>query len=226
MKMLQRRRKMVGLALVVVLFLGTIVALAPFTGGDGGEAEIFAGVAPPVPQPPPAAQLEAALAAAARPAGTLLEEVESARPGVPRLQSTTIASLHLTAPPPSRAGTATWTVSPTDPTADFESIQAAIGDARVKSGDTIEVWPGTYYELIEVYKQLNIYAHDGPDATIINASGWGSAVTITADGCSIRGFTVTGGGRTPVRRAFWLLRIATISRRISAWRTASKGYAW
>jgi parallel beta-helix repeat protein len=192
--MTQKRRKLMGLAVVVVVLLGTVVALAPFTGGEAGEA---AGIAEEFTPPPPAAQLEAALAAAARrPASTFLEEVEGARLDMPRLQSTTINAFPLIAPPP-RVGSTLWTVSPTDSDADFTSIQAAIEDASVQSGDAIEVWPGTYYEQIEVSKQLSIYARDGPAVTIINANGSGNAITIIAVGCSIRGFTATGSGQLP-----------------------------
>jgi parallel beta-helix repeat protein len=195
MEMTQKRSKLMGLAVVVAVFLGAVVALAPFTGGDAGEAEISEEFTPP---PPPAAQLEAALAVAARrpTAGSLLEEVESARAGMPRLQlqSTTFDAFPLIAPL-SRVGSTIWTVSPTDP-ANFDSIQAAIDDPSVQSGDTIEVWPGTY-EQIEVTKQLRIYSSNGPAVTIITASGSGSAITITADGCSIRGFTATGSGQLP-----------------------------
>jgi parallel beta-helix repeat protein len=192
--MAQKRRKLMGLAVVVVVVLGTVVALAPFTGGDAGEA---AGIAEEFTPPPPAAQLEAALAAAAasRPAGTLLEEVEAVRTGMTRPQSTTIDAVPLMALPP-RVGSTSWTVSPTDPAANFTSIQAAIVDARVKSGDAIEVWPGAYGK-ITVTKRLTIYSSNGSTVTIINASGSGSAITITADDCSIRGFTATGSGQLP-----------------------------
>jgi parallel beta-helix repeat protein len=192
-KMLQKeKRDIAGLVLLVVVFLGTALALAPFSGGEAGngsEAGTSTGFAPP----PPAAQLEAALAAAVRPTGTLLEDFEGARTGMPRLQSTIIGAPPLKALLP-RVSSAKWTVHPTDPAADFHSIQAAIENASVKSGDAIEVWNGTY-EQIEVTKRLNIYARDGPTVTIINASGSGSAITITADGCSISGFTATGSGQ-------------------------------
>ncbi|ABE52543.1 NosD domain-containing protein [Methanococcoides burtonii] len=73
--------------------------------------------------------------------------------------------------------------------ADYLSIQAAINNASV--GDVIEVQSGTYYENVVVNKTLSLVGIGMP---LINASGSGTAMTITTDDCTIDGFNVTGSG--------------------------------
>ncbi|KAA0007607.1 MAG: hypothetical protein FE036_03360 [Thermoplasmata archaeon] len=71
----------------------------------------------------------------------------------------------------------------------YTKIQDAIDNAN--EGDTIFVFNGTYYENVVVNKSINLIGEDR-NTTIIDGGGSGSAVTVTADGCTIKGFTVTG----------------------------------
>jgi parallel beta-helix repeat protein len=91
----------------------------------------------------------------------------------------------------------TWTVHSTDLRADFRTIQSAIDNASVLAGDSIEVWNGTYNETVVVDKQLTIYSRDGASVTIVDARGSGSALTLKADGCTVRSLKVTGSGVNP-----------------------------
>jgi parallel beta-helix repeat protein len=157
-----------GLAVVVVVFLGTAVALAPFTGGDSGDGS------------------EAGTAAGFA--------FEGARAG--SFRSIFIDTPARTALATSVSSTATiWTVHPTDPLANFTRIQDAIDAAA--PGNTIEVWSGTYYENVLVDKPLILYSRDGPESTIVDANGSGIAIHMIADGCTLNGFTVTGSGSKP-----------------------------
>jgi parallel beta-helix repeat protein len=85
----------------------------------------------------------------------------------------------------------TYTVHPTDPSADFTTIQAAVDAAS--PGDNIEVWNSTYGEHITVNKQLSIYSRDGAAVTLVDGSDVGSCFYVTANGVSITGFTVQNG---------------------------------
>lgn len=76
----------------------------------------------------------------------------------------------------------------------FTSIQDAI-DAS-KDGDTLYVYSGTYDEHVLVNKSINLTGED-MDTTIIDGSGSGDVVRITADWVNITGFSVTGSGPTP-----------------------------
>ncbi|UCE39136.1 MAG: right-handed parallel beta-helix repeat-containing protein [Thermoplasmata archaeon] len=71
----------------------------------------------------------------------------------------------------------------------FSVIQDAINAA--KDGDTVFVYSGTYYENVIVDKIINLIGEDR-DTTIINASGIGDAVYVTADWVNITGFTAIG----------------------------------
>ncbi|HWQ96076.1 MAG TPA: NosD domain-containing protein, partial [Candidatus Methylomirabilis sp.] len=73
--------------------------------------------------------------------------------------------------------------------ADYTRIQDAIDNASV--GDTIEVQSGTYYENVNVNKQLTLRSIGMP---VVNASGNGSAFTLAVDGIMLEGFTATGSG--------------------------------
>jgi parallel beta-helix repeat protein len=73
--------------------------------------------------------------------------------------------------------------------ADYLSIQSAINNAS--AGDMIYVNSGTYYENVVVNKTLSLVGIGMP---LINASGSGTAMTITTDDCTIDGFNVTGSG--------------------------------
>jgi len=76
--------------------------------------------------------------------------------------------------------------------ADYTMIQDAINNAS--AGDTIEVYSGTYNENVIVFKQLTLRGLGMP---VVNAGGSGSAITLSADGITLVGFTATGGGYYP-----------------------------
>ena len=85
------------------------------------------------------------------------------------------------------AAAITWTVDD-DGGADFTKIQDAVDAAS--DGDTIIVYNGTYYENVNINKQLTL---EGVDMPIVNAGWSGSAIAVGADGCTVDGFYVTGG---------------------------------
>jgi parallel beta-helix repeat protein len=58
-------------------------------------------------------------------------------------------------------------------------------------GDTILVYNGTYYENVNVTKQLTLRGIGMP---LVNASGRGNAIMLATDGISLEGFTAIGGG--------------------------------
>ncbi len=72
--------------------------------------------------------------------------------------------------------------------ANYTSIQAAIDSAS--TGDTINVYAGTYTENILIDKQLTITGVNGKSSTVINPAGDGHVVEITADEVMFSGFTV------------------------------------
>ncbi len=84
------------------------------------------------------------------------------------------------------AGAMTITVN-TSGSGDYSRIQDAIDNAS--SGDTILVYSGTYYENVNVSKQLTLRGIGNP---VVDAGGSGSAITLAADGITLEGFTATG----------------------------------
>ncbi|MDP3057170.1 MAG: NosD domain-containing protein [bacterium] len=93
------------------------------------------------------------------------------------------------APPPTPTPTPTPTPAPTGPVhnvnknTDYTSIQVAINDASI--GDEIDVYSGTYYENVNVNKQLILKGIGNP---VIDANSNGSAITLSADGITLKGF--------------------------------------
>ena len=79
----------------------------------------------------------------------------------------------------------------TDQDSYHTSIQAAVNAAN--PGDNIEVGIGTYYENVDIDKPLTLMGA-GPDDTVIDGSGGGNVVLITADYVVFTGFTVTNSG--------------------------------
>jgi len=78
--------------------------------------------------------------------------------------------------------------------ADFLSIDAALGDAAVVSGDVIEVNPGIYHESINFRgKNVTVRSTGGPDVTTINGTEYYAVQFVqneTSDAV-LDGFTVT-----------------------------------
>ncbi len=89
------------------------------------------------------------------------------------------------------ASATTYTVCPSG--CNYTRIQAAIEAADLY--DTIEVHSGTYYEHVNVNKQLILNCVDtGSGKPVVDASGSDSAITLSANGITFEGFTVTNSG--------------------------------
>ena len=69
----------------------------------------------------------------------------------------------------------------------YTTIQAAINNAT--PGDEIHVDSGIYYENVNVTKQLTLRGIGMP---VVDANGSGSAITLSANGSTLEGFTATG----------------------------------
>ncbi len=78
-----------------------------------------------------------------------------------------------------------------DGQANYTTIQAAINAAI--SGDTIEVWAGTYNENLNVNKQVNLVGN-GSLVTTINAGGSTDGIYVSANSVTITGFTIINSG--------------------------------
>ena len=72
---------------------------------------------------------------------------------------------------------------------DYTRIQDAIDNAG--AGDTILVYSGIYYENVNVTKQLNLRGIGNPK---VNAGGSSCAITLSADGISLEGFSAINTG--------------------------------
>ena len=81
----------------------------------------------------------------------------------------------------------TWTVGPKG--SDFPLIAPAI--AAAGDGDTIRIQRGAYREDLVISKRLAIVGDGFP--TVIGR-GAGTVITISADGCAIRGLAIEGSG--------------------------------
>jgi len=78
---------------------------------------------------------------------------------------------------------------------DYAKIQWAIDNAT--AGDTIIVKSGTYYEKVNVIKQLILRGVDtGTDKPVVDTCGHGNAIELYADGITLEGFNVTNSGST------------------------------
>jgi nitrous oxidase accessory protein len=102
----------------------------------------------------------------------------------PRMSKSTLAILAITLMMLSGLAGAAFSIKP------GQSIQSAIDAAD--PGQIIEVQNGIFYERINVTKQLTL---KGVGKPIIDAAGMGSAITISANGSTLLGFTVVGSGK-------------------------------
>jgi hypothetical protein len=76
---------------------------------------------------------------------------------------------------------------------DYSTIQATVNAAN--SGDTIIVNSGTYSKNVNVTKQLILRSEDtGTGKPVMDASGSGCVITLSADGITFDGFTATNSG--------------------------------
>ena len=76
----------------------------------------------------------------------------------------------------------------------YTMIQGAIDDAN--PGDTVYVYNGTYYEHITIDVPLSLVGEDR-DITLVNGTGTGDVIYVTADWVNITGFTATDSGSFP-----------------------------
>ncbi len=71
----------------------------------------------------------------------------------------------------------------------FSTIQEAVDYAV--SGDTILVYPGTYTENVDVFRELTIQSVSGnPEDTVLNPSGSDNAFDVSANNVTISGFKI------------------------------------
>ncbi len=90
------------------------------------------------------------------------------------------------------AGAATLTVNASGG-ADYTRIQDAIDNAS--AGDMILVYSGTYYETVNVNKQLILIGIDSAGGKpVVDAGGDGNAITLNANGITLDGFNARNSG--------------------------------
>ena len=77
----------------------------------------------------------------------------------------------------------------------YPTIQQAV-DAATPTNNTILVMPETYNEHVTINKSLTLVGMD-PVTVIINGSGTGTVVTVTANNIEISRFTIQNGGSSP-----------------------------
>jgi hypothetical protein len=75
----------------------------------------------------------------------------------------------------------------------YTSIQYAIDQTSVMSGDTLLVAPGDYVENVDMhYKSLTVRSIAGSEVTTIRPAQAGNVVYMTGDPAELDGFTITG----------------------------------
>ena len=75
----------------------------------------------------------------------------------------------------------------------YQKIQDAIDAAN--NGDTIIVRSGTYTENLTINKYLTLRSQNGASQTIVQPSGGSNVLAVSANGVTIRGFTIRNGTR-------------------------------
>ncbi|PWB55888.1 MAG: hypothetical protein C3F06_01855 [Candidatus Methanoperedenaceae archaeon] len=100
----------------------------------------------------------------------------------PRIAGITMLALLLAV----SASAANLTVCPDG--CEYSTIQKAINASS--NGDTILVHSGTYFENVKVNKKLTLRGIGNP---VVDTGGSGSAITLSANGITLEGFTATGG---------------------------------
>jgi len=111
---------------------------------------------------------------------------------------------------------------------DYPTIQQAVNAAG--AGDVVYVQAGTYFEHVTINKSLTLHGEDR-ETTIIDGSGSGAVIYVTANYVTISGLTATNGEYGISLIANWSIRNITIqdvkmdSNIISAfWAPHSGGY--
>jgi len=78
---------------------------------------------------------------------------------------------------------------------DYTHIQSAINAAI--PGDTIKVHSGTYYENVNINKQLTLRGvNTGGGKPVVDAGGSGSVITLSVDGITLVGFNATNSSKS------------------------------
>jgi len=108
-----------------------------------------------------------------------------------------------------------------------ESIQTAIDGASF-TGDEIIVHPGTYSEAIDFWgKAIWLHSSDGPEVTIIDATGLAASVVVCASSegpdTVLAGFTITGGSATSGGGMYNYYASPTVTNCTFSWNTAGLG---
>lgn len=78
---------------------------------------------------------------------------------------------------------------------DYSTIQEAINAPETKNGHTIQVDDGTYYTHISISKSIELVG-ESRNRTIIDGTGTGPVVTLSADNISVTNFTIRNGGHS------------------------------
>ncbi len=81
-----------------------------------------------------------------------------------------------------------------DTSLNYTSIQAAINAPETLDGHIIRVDEGTYFEHVTITKSISLVG-EGRDATIVDGSGTGTVIRISASDTSIINLTIRNAGR-------------------------------
>jgi parallel beta-helix repeat protein len=91
-----------------------------------------------------------------------------------------------------------------DTSLNYTTIQEAIDANETLNGHTIEVDAGTYYEHVTISKSIFLLG-GSRNTTIIDGSGTGPVVTLSANNVSVANFTISNGGHSwsPLDTCIW-----------------------